>query len=46
MAHGIRLELDELEKEHCGSLFSTSSILLYLAITICLCVVSSERDFV
>jgi hypothetical protein len=42
MAHGtIRREPDELEKE---SLFSlSSSILQYLAITIYLCVVSSER---
>jgi hypothetical protein len=47
MAHGLRREPDELEKELVLTCSHTLlSFLQYLAITIYLRVVSSERDFV
>ena len=46
MAHGIRCEPDELEKEHFSSLFLHSSILQYATTTIYLYVISSEHDFI
>ena len=48
-AHGIRHEPDDSDNEHCSSLVLTQffvSTVQHLVITIYLCIVSSERDFV